>query len=218
MLTRAIIPLFPLPVAVFPGEALPLHIFEDRYKLMIARCLEWSKLGPEQGLFGVHLAQEGKLETVGCAVAVEKIARQYSDGRVDIVTVGRKRYRAGRIIRDEVYQQIEADFFDDFVVAVDAQLREQAVALHCRLLEVVGKQFSVPRFPDGCSPSYVLAHAAGLDAPEKQKLLEITNENERLRELIVYYRRVIPEAMKSVELKERIHANGHFRHLKSVDL
>jgi len=50
---------------------------------------------------------------VGCAVGIEKIAREYSDGRLDIVTVGRKRYRSGRIIRDDVYQQIEADFFDD---------------------------------------------------------------------------------------------------------
>jgi ATP-dependent Lon protease len=218
VLTTSLIPLFPLPVAVFPGELLPLHIFEDRYKVMVARCIEWGKLGPDQGLFGVHFANEGKLEVVGCAVAIEKVAREYSDGRLDIVTIGRKRYRGGRVVRSEVYQQIEADFFDDFVTPIDTALREQAVALHCRLLEVVGKQFSVPHFPEDRSPSYVLAHEAGLAPLEKQRLLELTNENDRLRELVGYYRRIIPEAMQSVETRDRIHANGHFRHLKSIEI
>lgn len=218
MLNASVIPLFPLPVVVFPGELLPLHIFEDRYKIMVARCLEWQKLGPEQGLFAVNYAREGRLETVGCAVSIEKIVREYPDGRLDIMTIGRRRYRGGRVIREQIYQQIEADFFDDFMTSIDTGLREQAVALHCRLLEIVGKQFSVPIFPEDQAPSFVLAHESSMDPEQKQRLLEFTNENERLRELIQYYKKIIPGALKNVELKERIQANGFFRKLSSVDI
>jgi len=197
---------------------MPLHIFEECYISMINRCIEWQKLGPEQGLFGIHLVKEGRLESVGCAVRVEKIAQRYEDSRMDILTRGFRRYRVGRIIKSEVYQQIEAEFFDDFLLPADIPLRHHAVALHCKLLEVAGKPFSVPVFDNQSLPSFILAHAAGLDVDERQRLLEITNENERLRALIAYYQTAIPEAVKNTELKERIHANGYFRHLKSLEI
>jgi len=218
VLTKSIIPIFPLPLVVFPDEMMPLHIFEERYIAMINRCLEWQTLGPEQGLFGIHLAKDGKYESVGCAVSVEKVAQKYDDGRMDILTRGVRRYRLGKIIRSEVYQQTEAEFFDDFMLPPDLPLRQHAVALHCKLLEVAGKPFTVPNFDKDSLPSFILAHAAGLDIYERQKLLEITNESERLRALINYYQTAIPEAVKNTELKQRIHANGYFRHLKSIEV
>jgi len=197
---------------------MPLHIFEERYILMISRCIEWNQLGPEQGLFGIHFATEGRLEKVGCAVAVEKVVQKYDDGRFDILTRGVRRYRLSKIIKSELYQQIEAEFFDDFLVPADLPLRAKAVALHCKLLEVAGRSFTAPIFGGESFPSYILAHEAGLSQEERQKLLEMTNESERLRELITYYHRAIPEASKNTELRERINANGFFRHLKSLEI
>ena len=218
MLSKSIIPIFPIPLVVFPEEIMPLHIFEERYLAMINRCIEWQKLGPEQGLFGIHLAKEGRLESVGCAVRVEKVAQKYDDGRMDILTRGVRRYRLGRIIKSEIYKQTEAEFFDDFLLPLDLPLRHHAVALHCKLLEVAGKPFSIPIFDNESLPSFILAHDAGLDIDERQKLLEITNESDRLRMLINYYQTAIPDAVKNTELKQRIHANGYFRHLKSLEV
>jgi Lon protease-like protein len=218
VLTKSIIPIFPLSLVVFPGEVMPLHIFEERYILMINRCIEWQKLGPEQGLFGIHFAKEGNLEPVGCAVTVEKIAQKYEDGRMDILTRGVRRYRVGKVIKTETYQQMEAEFFDDFLIPPDLALRQHAVALHCKLLEVAGKHFSVPNFDSESLPSYILAHDAGLEMEQKQKLLELASETERLKELVSYYKKAIPDAVKNTELRERIHANGYFRHLKSIEV
>lgn len=214
MQSQTILPLFPLQAVVFPGELFPLHIFEERYKVMIQACLD---AGPH-GLFGVHLANAKQLASVGCAVAIAQVSKRYDDGRMDIVTVGRRRYRGGKVLRDSQYLKIEAEFFDDFIEPVDLTLRGRAVALHCRLLELAGKRFSVPVFGDGQSGSYVLAHAAGLEPEEKQRLVELTSENLRLQELVNYYERAIPKALEDHALRARIQLNGHFRKLGGEDV
>jgi len=88
-----------------------------------------------------------------------------------------------------------------------------SVALHGRLLEIVGKQFSVPMFPKRARPASFWPTRRGWSRREA-KLLRDDERERPAPELVVYYRRVIPDALKSVELKERIHANGFFRHLQ----
>lgn len=92
------LPLFPLHSVLCPGIALPLHIFEDRYQLMVARCIERS------APFGVVLIRtgrevgelEGHVADVGTTAAIRQAGR-YSDGRLDIVTVGERRFRIERV-------------------------------------------------------------------------------------------------------------------------
>lgn len=97
------LPLFPLNTVLFPGMLLPLHIFEERYKLMINRCVE--KKQP----FGVVLLREGQ-EVGGHAVphdvgttAVIQGVSKLDDGRMNIVTVGRDRFRLRKVRHDEPY-------------------------------------------------------------------------------------------------------------------
>ena len=78
-----LLPLFPLEVVLFPRADLALHIFEDRYKELIADCLE------HQWEFGVVLLQENSLANIGCTAAISEVARKYDDGRMDIVVRGR---------------------------------------------------------------------------------------------------------------------------------
>jgi len=88
------IPLFPLRSVLCPGVALPLHIFEERYRLMISRCLE------REEPFGVVLLREGRevgplrgqVATVGTTAAIRR-AETYPDGSLDILTVGEQRFR-----------------------------------------------------------------------------------------------------------------------------
>ena len=89
-----LIPLFPLRSVLCPGIALPLHIFEDRYRLMVGRCIEAGDS------FGVVLIREGRevgpvagqVASVGTTAAIRQAGR-YPDGRLDIVTVGQRRFR-----------------------------------------------------------------------------------------------------------------------------
>ena len=80
------IPLFPLEVVLFPEAALPLHIFEDRYKEMVGVCLA-EKIG-----FGVVCAQREGLAVVGCTAEIVRILEKYPDGRLDILCQGAKRF------------------------------------------------------------------------------------------------------------------------------
>ena len=88
------IPLFPLRSVLCPGVALPLHIFEERYRLMVNRCIEQGQP------FGVVLLrdghevgpQRGQVAAVGTTAAIRRAAT-YPDGRLDIMTVGQQRFR-----------------------------------------------------------------------------------------------------------------------------
>ena len=88
------LPLFPLNTVLFPGMPLPLHIFEDRYKQMINNCLE------EKGPFGVVLIRNGKEalgplaqpHSIGCTARIVEV-QKLSDGRMNITSVGERRFR-----------------------------------------------------------------------------------------------------------------------------
>jgi Lon protease-like protein len=82
----ALIPLFPLDVVLFPGTPLELHIFEPRYKEMIGECRAQNRQ------FGVIRAVEQVLAEVGCMAEIVTVVKEYSDGRLDLVTEGRRRF------------------------------------------------------------------------------------------------------------------------------
>jgi Lon protease-like protein len=81
-----LIPLFPLDVVLFPGTPLPLHIFEPRYKEMIAECRAQDRA------FGVVRALEQGLADVGCTAEIVTVVKEYPDGRLDLVAEGRQRF------------------------------------------------------------------------------------------------------------------------------
>src|SRR5215207_780819 len=80
-------PLFPLGIVALPHELVPLHIFEERYRTMIAECLEQ---GTE---FGIVWAGEEGLRPVGCAVEITEVLERMEDGRMNIVTRGTRPFR-----------------------------------------------------------------------------------------------------------------------------
>ena len=84
-------PLFPLQVVLLPGAELPLHIFEDRYKEMIGEVLR------DQIEFGVVLANEKGIVNTGCTATVERCCASIPDGRMDILTRGRRRFEIVRL-------------------------------------------------------------------------------------------------------------------------
>ena len=99
--------MFPLQVVLLPDAELPLHIFEDRYKEMIAEVLR------DKIEFGVVLANEKGIVNTGCTAVIERVLREYPDGRLDILTVGRRRFEIERINDERAFLRGEVEYFDD---------------------------------------------------------------------------------------------------------
>src|SRR5205823_13571367 len=102
-----LIPLFPLRLVVLPRAPLPLHIFEERYKELAGDAIR------DNSEFGIVLAKEEGIVNAGCTVTIEKVMQMYSDGRMDILSRGHRRFEIEALNQDKSYLQAEVNFFDD---------------------------------------------------------------------------------------------------------
>src|SRR4051812_40589227 len=104
---EGLLPLFPLPLVLLPQNPLPLHIFEERYREMIGEVID------KESEFGVVLAAEGGIVNVGCTATIERVVERFPDGRLDIITIGRRRFEVSSINEDRAFLRGEVVFFDD---------------------------------------------------------------------------------------------------------
>lgn len=212
MAEKSTIPIFPLPLVVCPEETLPLHIFEERYKAMIAYCRSENKP------FGVSLAYNNKLYPIGCAVELEEIVTEYPDGRMDIITIGVMRYKMLETYKDKPYMRAAVEFFDDDGEPTDPSLRQRVITLHLKFIELLQGETTIEDYDLNERVSFRVAQSAGFDVLQKQKVLEMTNENKRLELLIEHFEKIIPDIERTEEIKRRVRSNGHFKNLRSFDL
>ena len=112
------IPLFPLGVVLLPDMQLPLHIFEERYKRMIADCLA------EDIPFGIVLFDGQSIRAVGCLARITEVMERYDDGRLDIMTRGEERFVIQELIEDRAYMEARVFFFDDTEDVADDDLKD----------------------------------------------------------------------------------------------
>jgi uncharacterized protein len=173
------IPLFPLNTVLFPGQMLPLHIFEDRYRLMIRRCLAEDlpfgvvliKRGPEVGA-------EAEPHEVGTIARILKSSHQ-SDGTIDIITIGQERFCIDHLIHDQPYLRGEVKTLpmrepaDPDVVATLADRVRDSVSRYIKLIaEAAGLQIQVDAMPDAPQQlGYLAGVAMQIDNREKQEIL-----------------------------------------------
>lgn len=208
-----IIPLFPLPLVVFPEQALPLHIFEPRYRQMLGDIRRDQNSGRDP-LIGICLGQDSDVHAhVGCAVSLDKVLNEYADGRADIVTLGRRRFRLGRITHERAYLMVEAEYLEDTEEEGDPDLLARAQRGYARLLELAQEESGL-RF-EGTPPknAFQIAQSAALRLQAKQQVLEMMSEKERLQELCRHFDDLVPhlEARRTAKLK--VHSNGHAKKL-----
>ncbi len=198
----ALIPLFPLDVVLFPGTPLPLHIFEPRYKEMIGECLAQNRL------FGVIRAMEQSLAEVGCTAEIVTVVKEYSDGRLDLVTEGRRRFELLGVNQERSFLQAEVVMIDDEPGTPSKENTDRAVQLHAELLAIAGAQQDLSA-ADPSSLSFYLAGSLPLDLDFKQKLLSLRSEAERLSLLITYLEKLIPNLHRAARAREKAGGNGH---------
>jgi Lon protease-like protein len=200
------LPLFPLKVVLFPRSALPLHIFEERYKVLINECVERGTS------FGVTLARDEGMAEVGCSASVSSVTRRFDDGRMDVVVGGERRYRLLRYDTGRApYILGEVKYFEEADEAVNRDLAASTVELFNALLLAAYKGNGALIGPDRYEPglSYVIAQKAGLDLHRRQELLEIPGENARLGMLKEYLTDLLPRLKRVEELQRIVKNDGY---------
>lgn len=197
-----LIPLFPLDVVLFPGAPLPLHIFEPRYKEMIGECLA------QQRTFGVVRAVGSGVAEMGCTAEIVSVVKEYSDGRLDLVTEGRKRFEILGINQDRTFLQAEILFINDEPGTPSQEEIDRAIQLHSELLALAGARQDLAA-ADASQLSFDLAASLPLDLDFKQKLLSLRSEVERISSLIAYLENLIPNLQRAARAREKAGGNGH---------
>jgi len=197
-----LLPLFPLRVVVFPRTSLPLHIFEERYKELIGEAIQ------STSEFGIVLAKEDGIVNAGCTVIVEKVLKNYADGRMDILTRGVRRFEILGLNEDKSYLRGEVEFFDDDEPGPGpADLQEKALVQYRGLLETGELRESEPVLSDP-QLSFQLAQAVQ-DMDFLSLLLRNRSEPQRLKQVADYLARLVPKMREASRMRKLAPLNGH---------
>jgi Lon protease-like protein len=197
-------PLFPLDLVALPGELIPLHIFEPRYRTMFAR------LRAEESRFGILWASEDGLHDVGCTCAIERVLQEHEDGRLDVLTCGQTPLRLAGTLTHDPYPAAPVVLLEDEDEDDDPSARGGAEQAYDALVAAVTGQPADPGALTGMN-AYAMASTIELGLEVKQQLLELRSERARLRLL----GRILTETLEQLgptELAQaRARSNGTIR-------
>ena len=197
-----LLPLFPLQLVAFPGSAVPLHIFEERYKEMVS---EAETSGSE---FGIVLIKDGGIVNAGCTVMVETVLQRYPDGRFDVITRGQRRFSIVSINEELPYLRGEVEFFDDTDwTSANPTLRERALAAY----QVIRDNQSTEHedAPDPADPllSFQLASVVA-DLDFQNMILRSRSESERLQQFIAVVEPYLEKKQYRAKMQKVAGQNG----------
>ena len=188
-------------MVLFPGALLPLHIFEDRYKEMIADCLE------QECEFGIVRAQREGLAVIGCSAGITRVLQRYEDGQIDILCEGRRRFEIEQLDTSRSFLQAEVDYFEDDPLDSTREARAHAVAMHLEVLSLAGVGRETYSFNLDKDVSFQLAWELPSDLGFKQRLLSSTSDRERTELLSAFYDEMLPKLRRGANA-QRNGSNG----------
>ena len=212
------LPVFPLPVVLFPGVPLPLHIFEPRYRQML------KDIQVTNNLFGIAYFDSSSAETdlpaaghIGCVAEVNE-AQTLPDGRSNILTLGVIRYRIESYVeRGDPYLVARVSYFEDqdeddaILVESTREVADTFTRIAMAIRAMNDERAVLPDISDTDPQrlSFLVAAALEIEGEIKQELLELRSTSERLERL----RTMLDQAVKGYEERARIHqlakSNGH---------
>lgn len=197
------LPLFPLNLVAFPFQNLNLHIFEPRYKELIADCIE------NNSTFAIPSYVKNKVE-YGTEMEIREVSKKYDDGRFDIKTRGiriikvlkmdnpfkDKKYAVGSI--EEISNKNNPD------IIMKEEIFEAVLEMY-DLVEVDERKLSMD------FQIYDIAHQIGLSKDAEYELIQINEERQRQRFVLDHLKVLLPKLRDLQRSKELIKMNGHFR-------
>jgi Lon protease-like protein len=205
-MSEGLLPIFPLELVLLPHAELPLHIFEERYKEMIGECL---RLETE---FGVVQAKGKGILRTGCTAIITKVVERYDDGRLDILTVGRRRFHILEVNTSREYLRAEVEFFGDTDSGPgEPSTARRALAAFLEYNRAAGSEAEPPSLQDP-DLSFRLAQASP-DLDFRQFILDLTSEQERLARTAQHLEQMTLRKRVENAMRGRARSNGHGRHL-----
>jgi Lon protease-like protein len=197
-------PLFPLGIVALPTESVPLHIFEDRYRTMIERCLR------EEQEFGIVWMAKDELKPIGCACAIDRVLERMEDGRMNILARGTRPFRLLERQDDLPYPAGVVEFLDEHDDSADPEVAQATRELYAELVEqATDKALSATELQ--ALDAYRMAATVEFGADAKQELLELRSENARLRLLTMLFRAAIKRMEMVERAQTRARSNGKVR-------
>jgi Lon protease-like protein len=196
-------PLFPLGLVLLPGELVPLHIFEERYKQMIGECLD---SGRE---FGILWLADDELKEVGCAARITRVLERFDDGRLNILVEGTTPFRMERRIGDLAYPAGDVVLLDDEPDTDDDAL-ERARNTYADLVEEVTDARPEPETLSGLG-AYGMAATVDINPAAKQALLELRSEPARLEQIEGLFAEALRRIKTAAKVAEQASGNGHLK-------
>jgi len=212
------LPIFPLPVVLFPGVPLPLHIFEPKYRQML------EDIGNFNNLFGLSYFDSSTSDRdlpspgeIGCVAEVTE-TQTFPDGRSNILTIGLVRYRIESYVeRGDPYLVARVNYFedtdedDDTLIKAAEDVADTFTRIALAVRTINDERLNLPDISD-TEPqrlSFLVAAAMEVDVEVKQELLELRSTAERLERL----KNMLDRAVEGYEERARIHelakGNGH---------
>ncbi len=192
------LPLFPLNTVLYPTMPLKLHIFEDRYKLMLNECIEAQKP------FGVVLIEDGdealgalaQPHLIGTTAYITQV-QKLPFGRMNILAIGKDRFRVNSLHQDRPYLWGMVDLIpmiedDTTFLQQNHRLLRPLLLRYLSALSEVGFQFDASQMPDEpLSLSYLAAIVLQAEANQKQDILESINTSHLMKKLVGFYKREV---------------------------
>ena len=199
-----LLPLFPLQVVLLPGAELPLHIFEDRYKEMMGEVIR------DRLEFGVILANDKGIVNTGCTAMIDKVLREYPDGRMDILARGRRRFEIVMLNDERPFLRGSVEFFDDEEESpIAPEIRQRAIdGYHEMSKESV--DLDMPQL------SFRLAQPVS-DLGFRQSILISRSEADRIRQLADFFPIHNLRQKRIQHVKDVAPRNGHGRGLGHIE-
>jgi Lon protease-like protein len=199
------IPLFPLGLVLLPGMSLPLHIFEERYKLMIAESLEASVP------FGIVWFDGQSIRSIGCTARVMHVLHRYEDGRMDILTRGERRFFTEALVEEKPYIEADVRFIEDAEETNDLEALKEARTLLSKLREAghLPEAIEALDFAGSHQLSFAIPALEGFTHAERQRFLEMLSSSERLQKGVEALIQIFERVQVTEQIQKIIGGNGH---------
>ena len=203
---ESFLPLFPLDIVLFPEMLLPLHIFEERYKEMVGECIQ------NKSHFGILYAHDESIEEIGCTAEITRIIKNYPDGRMDILTMGRQRFQVLFLDKDKPYLRGSVEPYGDAELSnlptdEDASRVLELYKEVYRLLNRSDAEEIATGSPAGLS--FKIASILNLNNQLKQQILVLQSERARISALHDYFSEIIPQLTQAQQAIRRAGSNGN---------
>jgi len=201
------IPIFPLKLVVYPDSKYPLHIFEERYKILLQKCLK------ENSGFGIVASIDKRISDVGVYVKVTEILKTYLNGELDIVIKGLERFLINSTsLHTDGYYVAEVEKYTDENVIIDPKLNDELQNEFEEIVELANYKLEDVFWNNLKSAqlkSYKIAEKSGLTYEQQQELLILKNENDRVSYLINYFVSIKDKVDRADAVKKIIMNDGY---------